>query len=161
MRAFLDDAAAIHHQDTVAGQHRRQPVRDHQRGAIAHQPFERRLHQLLAFGIERRGRFVEQQQRRIAQDRARDRNALALAARQRDAALAGLGVILLRQPVDELGRERQLGRVLDIGVARLRPAEADVVGDRRGKDHGVLRHQRDVLAQRDRIDGGQRHAVVT
>jgi hypothetical protein len=54
---------------------------------------QRRLHQRLALGIERGGRLVEQQQRRVAQDRARDRDALALAARQRDAALADRRVV--------------------------------------------------------------------
>ena len=51
--AFLDDAALVHHQDAVAGEHGREPVRDHQRGALRHQPLERGLHQRLALGIER------------------------------------------------------------------------------------------------------------
>ena len=46
------------------------------------------LHQRFALGIERGGRLVEQEQRRLAQNGARDGDALALAARQRDAALA-------------------------------------------------------------------------
>ena len=89
----------VEHQDAVAGQHGREPVRDHQRGAALHQPLERRLHQRLALGVERRGRLVEQQERRVAQDRARDRDALALAAGQRHAALADRRVVALRQPV--------------------------------------------------------------
>ena len=36
----------------------------------------------LALGIERAGRLVEQQDRRVAQDGAGERDALALAARQ-------------------------------------------------------------------------------
>jgi hypothetical protein len=60
-------------------------------------PFQRLLHQLLAFGVERRGRLVEQQDRRVAQDGAGDRDALALAARQHDAALADRRVVALRQ----------------------------------------------------------------
>ena len=62
-----------------------------------HQFLQRGLHQGFAFGIERRRGLVEQQQRRIAQDRAGDRDALALAARQRNAALADLGLKALRQ----------------------------------------------------------------
>ena len=42
---------------------------------------------------------------------------------------------------------RELGGALDLGVARVRPAEADVVGDRSREHHGVLRHQRDARAQ--------------
>src|SRR3546814_3347482 len=47
-----------------------------------YQRFERILHELFGFGVERRGRFVEQQERRAAQQRAGDRDALPLAARQ-------------------------------------------------------------------------------
>ena len=109
---------------------------------------ERGLHQRLALGIERRGRLVEQQQRRVAQDRARDRDALALAARQRDAALADRRVVALRQPADELVGERELGR-------RARPPRRVASGrpkrmfsrDRAGEHDGVLRHQRDARAQ--------------
>ena len=50
--------------------------------------FERRLDQALGLGVERRGRLVEDQDRRILEDRARDRDPLPLAARQTDAALA-------------------------------------------------------------------------
>ena len=82
MGALVDDPALIHHQDAVAGQHRGEAMRDHERGAVAHQFFQRGLHQRFAFGIQRRGRLIEQQQRRVAQDRARDGDALALAAGQ-------------------------------------------------------------------------------
>ena len=88
MRAVLDDTARLHHQDAIAGEHRRQPVRDDQRRAVLHQPLERVLHQGLAFGVERGGRLVEQQGRRLAQDGAGDGDALALTARQRHPALA-------------------------------------------------------------------------
>ena len=56
-----------------------------------------RLHQRLALGVERAGRLVEQQDRRVAQDGAGDGDALALAAGQRHAALAEQGVVALRQ----------------------------------------------------------------
>src|SRR3546814_14557889 len=55
---------------------------DLQSRAVAHQAFERFLHQPLALGVERRGRFVEQQDRRITQQRARDRDPLALPDRK-------------------------------------------------------------------------------
>ena len=148
MRALLDDAALVHHQDAVAGQHGREPVRDHERGAMAHQLFQRGLHQRLAFGIERRGRFVQQQQRRIAQDRARDRDALALAAGQRHAALAERRVEAARQAADEFGGMRKLGGALDLGIGGIGPAEADVVARAGREHHRVLRHQRDARCAR-------------
>ena len=149
----------IEHQDAVAGQHRRKPVRDDQRGAVLHQPGERGLHQRLAFGIERGGGLVEQQQRRAAQDRARDGDALALAAGQRHAALADRRVVALRQQADEARGGRVLGGALDLRVGGVGPAEADVVAHAHGEDRGVLRHQRDVTAKLGRIGIGQPHAV--
>ncbi len=53
-----------------------------------HQPVEGGLDLALALGVEGRGGLVEEQDRRVLQDGARDRDALALAARERHAALA-------------------------------------------------------------------------
>ena len=53
------------------------------------------LHQPLALRVERAGRFVEQQDRRILQHRARDGDALPLAARQAHASLAEERVVAL------------------------------------------------------------------
>src|SRR5262245_13210453 len=78
--AFLDDAALVHDQDAVAGEDGCEPMRDHERGALGHQALERRLHIFLRLGVERGGGFVEQEERRVAQYRARDRDALPLAA---------------------------------------------------------------------------------
>jgi hypothetical protein len=55
-------------------------VRDHQRGAAARDALERVLDFLLGVAVERRGRLVEQQDRRAFQDRAGDGDALLLAA---------------------------------------------------------------------------------
>src|SRR3546814_9309130 len=49
------------------------------------------------FGVERRSGFVEQQQRRAAQQRARDRDALSLPARKPGTAFAHEGIETLRQ----------------------------------------------------------------
>ena len=92
-----------------------------------HQSFQRLLHQRLALGVERGGRLVEQQQRRLAQDRARNRDALALAAGKRDAALADRRIEALRHARDEFGGARSLRRPLDLGVARAGAPEADVL----------------------------------
>ena len=77
--AACDDTALIHDDDTVGFEHGGEPMRDDDRGAGAHQLFERFLHHALALGIECRGGLIEQQQRRVAQDRAGDGDALSLA----------------------------------------------------------------------------------
>ena len=57
-----------------------------------------------ARGVERARRLVEQQDRPVGEQRARDRQALLLAAGKRDAALAERRVEPLRQALDELER---------------------------------------------------------
>ena len=88
MRALGDDAAAVHDHDAVGLQYRRQPVGDDQRGAALHQSFQCVLHRAFALRIEGTGRFVQQQDRRVLQQRAGDDDALLLAAGQARAALA-------------------------------------------------------------------------
>ncbi len=71
-----------------------------------------------SFSVSRfRDRLVHHQDRRVAQKRAGDRQPLALPAGELRAALAGVGVVALRQRGDEVVRQRQLGRPLDLGVA--------------------------------------------
>ena len=113
----------------------------------------------LAFGIERRRRLVEQQKRRVAQNGARNGDALALAAGQRDATLADRGVEALRQSGDEARGMGMLGRARDFGIGSLGAAEADIVAHRGCEHHAVLRHERDARAQLRRIEIGKAHAV--
>src|SRR5947207_1492451 len=157
--ALLDDAAFVHHHDPVAGQHRGEAMGDHQRGAMMHQFLQRRLHQRFALGIERRCCLVEQQQRRVAQDRTRNGDTLALPSRQRHAAFAELRLESTRQAADEFGGVSKLGGTLDLGVIGIGPAEADVFARGRGEHHGILGHQRDTRTQLARISRSDRNAV--
>ena len=54
-------------------------VRDHEGCPVAHQVRERILHEQLRLRIERRRGFVQDQDRRVLQQRPRDREALSLA----------------------------------------------------------------------------------
>ena len=72
--------------------------------------FERVLHQPLGFVVERGRGLVEDQDRRVLQHRARDRDALALAAGQQRAVLADRRVHALRQAVDEFAGVGGVGR---------------------------------------------------
>ena len=101
MRALLDDAPALHHQDAVGVDDGGEAMGDDERRAARHQRIERALHERFVFRVERGSRLVEQQHRRVFQDRAGDRQPLPLAARQRDAALADQRVVALRQRLDE------------------------------------------------------------
>ena len=88
MRADLGDTSGLDGEDQVRPPDGREPVRDHERGAIPHQVGQRILHEQLRFGVERRGRFVEDEQRTVLQNRARDGQPLALPAGEQLAALA-------------------------------------------------------------------------
>ena len=93
--AGLDDPAAVDDVDAVGAAHGRQAVGDQERRAAGHQPLQRLLHLRLALGVERAGRLVEQQDRRVLQEGAGDGDPLALAAGQPRAGLADQGVVAL------------------------------------------------------------------
>ncbi len=136
----------VHDDDPVGFEHGREPMRDDDRGAALHQLFERLLHEPLGLRVERTRRLVEQQNRRILEYRARQRDALALAAREARAALAEERVVALRQLAQELvGRGRDRGR-FDLGIARARTSVADVFARARAEQHRLLRHQPDLRA---------------
>src|SRR5206468_8669591 len=113
------------------------------------------LHQLVqagedlvgGFRIETRGRLVQDQDRGTADERAGDREALALAAGQVRGAFAELGVVAVRHGFDELVCVR-----LDRGGYDLVPRGAgapvsDVVRDAPAEQDRVLEHDTDLTAQ--------------
>ena len=61
---------------------------DDEGGAALHGLIQRDLHQPLVLGVQRAGRLVQQQDRRVADQGPGDGQTLALAARQALAALA-------------------------------------------------------------------------
>ena len=81
------DVAPLEHDDRIGATNGREPMRDHKRRAIQQERGERVLHQALRFRVERRGRFVQDQDRRVLEQGAGDRQPLALPA-QRAAARA-------------------------------------------------------------------------
>src|SRR5438132_265908 len=80
VRPALHDAPLREHDDQIRVPHGREPVRDDEHGAVRHQAIDRLLHQALRLGVERARRLVENQDRGVAQQGARDRDAFALPA---------------------------------------------------------------------------------
>ena len=101
----------------------------------------------LGAGVQRAGGLVQQQDRRVLEDGAGDGDALLLAARQFQAALAHHGVIAHRQLHDELVDLGQARRFLDLGLVGADAAIGDVVLDRVVEQHRVLRDDADHGAQ--------------
>ena len=95
--AARGDRAVLEHDDLVGERDRREAVGDHERRAARHHLAQRELDLLLGRGVDRRGGVVEDQDPRVGEDRARDRDPLALAAGERQPALADTRVVALGQ----------------------------------------------------------------
>src|SRR5437870_779911 len=111
VRPALHQPAIREHDDQVRVPHGRQAVRDHEHRTMRHEAIDRLLHQALRLGVEGAGRLVEDQDRRVAQQGPRDRDALALPAGEPRAPLAQQRVVSLRKLGDELVRVRGLAGV--------------------------------------------------
>ena len=79
VRAALDDLAVLERQHLVGVADGAQAVGDDERGPPVQQLLERVLDQPLGARVDRRGRLVQDQDARVGQRRARDRQQLALA----------------------------------------------------------------------------------
>ena len=75
-------------------------MRDDDARPVRHQALERLLHEPLRFGVERGRRLVEDQDRRVLENRTGDVDALDLAAGEHSARHADDRVVALRQPHD-------------------------------------------------------------
>ena len=126
-------------------------MRDDERRAPLHDALQSALHEHLVFCIECARGLVEQQDRRILQDGTCNGKPLALAARQRDAALTQAGLIAFWQSANEGIGLGGLGGGLDVGHACIRGAIGDVGGNGVGKERDILRHESNALAQHVKI----------
>ena len=145
----------LDHEDLVRAANGRKPVGDDDRRPSVQQPVERALDQDLGGAVDVRRRLVEDQDARVGEQCARDRDQLALAGRQARAALAhGVrepGVEAARDPVDA-------HCVRDVGdhlVGRLGAREADVVADRPGEEERILQHHSQLAAVRAQLELAQ------
>src|SRR5499427_10588092 len=104
MGAVLDQAAALERDDAIRRPHGREPVRDDENRPPLGDLFHVLLNDALALIVEGTRRLVEDQNAWVGNERAGDRDALALAAREGRAALADDRVVALAQLEDEFVR---------------------------------------------------------
>mmetsp|Transcript_18179 Transcript_18179/g.28458 ORF Transcript_18179/g.28458 Transcript_18179/m.28458 type:complete len:692 (-) Transcript_18179:1735-3810(-) len=159
MRALRHNPALIQHDDAVGFLDGGKAVGHNQRRAPFGQPVHGVLHKAFAFSVQGACGLVQKQHRRIAQNGAGNGDPLFLTARQHHAPFAQRAVISIRQVHDEIMRGGSTGRRFDLGLAGVRTTKSDVFPRRSGKDHRVLRHQRDVLAKRLPLHLGHVHTV--
>mmetsp|Transcript_13766 Transcript_13766/g.33854 ORF Transcript_13766/g.33854 Transcript_13766/m.33854 type:complete len:306 (-) Transcript_13766:3780-4697(-) len=159
MVPLLEDHAPEHHADGVRVADGGQAVRDGQRGAPRSHHVQCGLHCALAARVQRRGGLIQQQHLGVLDDRARDGDALLLAAAELDAALPHARVHPLRQLGDEVGRVGRARRRLHLLQAGTRRAVRDVVRDGARKQQRLLRHQPHLLPHPLEVVTGQRAAI--
>ena len=152
MPAGFDDMALVEDEDAVGADDARQPVRQDQGRAPRRQTVDRLLDYRLVFRVHRRERFVENEDRRIPQQRPRDCQALALPARQQNSALADHRVVTLRQLRDELVRIGVARRRLDLVARGVGLAETQILFDGAVEQVGVLVDDGDHPAERFGIE---------
>jgi len=134
-------------------------VGDHDDGAAGRQRLQGLAEPGRTGRIQVRGRFVEQQQRRVPQERPRQRDLLPLPRRQRGRALAKGRVIAGRPGLDEPGGPGKASGPADRVVARTAAAEGDVLRGGAGEQVGPLRHPGDLGTPSLRIQFGQVRAA--
>ncbi len=133
-------------------------MRDHDRGTVLHEPGDRLLDQHLALGVERGRRLVEDQDRGIPVDRARDRQPLSLAAGQPDPALPDQRREALGKLLDEfqrIGGASGFAQALEVG----RGAVRDVGRDRVVEQDHFLGHDPELRPQVGELELPQIDAV--
>src|SRR4051812_3352269 len=82
VRADLDHASVVEDDDLIRIPNSRETVGDRNRRASFRETIECFLHESLRLGVERARGLVENEDRRVAEDRPRDGDALLLAARE-------------------------------------------------------------------------------
>src|SRR5713101_7180221 len=82
VRALLDEAAVLEEDDPVGAAHSREPVRDVDRRAPTSERTQPLEQVVLGLRIQRRRRFIEEQDLRVAHERPRQRDLLPLATGQ-------------------------------------------------------------------------------
>jgi hypothetical protein len=104
MTPLFDDPPILQHQDAIRALDGRKPMRDDQRGAPRHQRLERGLDMTLSLGVERRGRLIQNQNRRVLEHGARNGQTLTLTTREQYAMVADQSIEALGQRLDEFER---------------------------------------------------------
>lgn len=140
-----------------------------QGGTAPHDLREGLVDLVLDAGVDRGGGVVQEQQAGVGEDGPRERDTLALAARQGEPVLADLGVVALGQLGDEAVCLRCTRGPLDLLLGGPRVSEGDVGADRVREEEAFLGDEPDGGAQRllgqlaDVVaadqDGSVRHVV--
>ena len=140
------DASVLEEHEVVGVPYGRESMSHDKDRQAAAQPSQGLGDLVLRHVVEGRSRFVEDQYRRLAVERARKTEALSLAAGEANPTLADHCVQAVRELGHEIGKLRQFDNIPHAGIVHI--ASFDPEGD--VGEHGVIR-QEDVL--RDYTEG--------
>jgi hypothetical protein len=118
--AVLNDAPFLQHDNSIEAAQSRQAVGDGNDRSSAHQALKRIADHLLRLDIEGRGSFIQQQNRRVLEKGAPDRNSLPLTPGELDATITDYRVETLGQLFDEV--------IASCGVAASKTSASDASG---------------------------------
>ncbi|CSG17181.1 Uncharacterised protein [Shigella sonnei] len=141
------------HNDTILNDHDfvclfngRQAVGNHQRGTVFLQLIQCRLNRTFGFGIQRRGSFVQNQNRAITQQGSSDSNTLTLTAREQHAVFTNHCIETVIHLIDEVYGVGHTRRFFNLLTAVLfSPCVSNVVSNRIVKQMDILRHQSNLV----------------
>jgi len=139
-RSGQRDAATIQRDQILARGQQNRAVRDDNHRTLLADLGQRPAQFIFGLAVEAARRLVEEDDRRVANQRTGDGNALALATREPPTGFADLGAVAVGK-IDDVGMDAGGGRRLDdLLVGGVRDAMRDVVADRAGEQHTFLRH---------------------
>ncbi|MFO0671754.1 MAG: hypothetical protein U0235_19335 [Polyangiaceae bacterium] len=158
VRALLDELSFVHHEDAIGVDDGREAVRHDD--ARAREGLQLLLHLELGVGVERARRLVEEQDGRVIDERAREREPLPLTAGERRAAGDHRGVVAEGHLGDVLVDAGELCGALNAIEWERRVGERDIGADRRAEDVRLLDDDAHLLANGAEVELRERLPVV-
>jgi hypothetical protein len=146
MGALLGDPAVLQDDDPPGLPDRGEAVGDDDRGAAGEQAAQAALDAGLGVDVDVRGRLVEDQDRRLRQERPREGDDLSLPGLELGPALSDLGLESVRQGGQHLFSSHRDQRPVDLLGARVGLAEGDVLAHRAAEQEPLLRHDSELAA---------------
>src|SRR5271165_3676213 len=146
------DASALQDYNFIRAADGGKTVGDYDDRAMRHEILEGALYQHFGFCIEVGSSFIQNKDRSVLEQCARNGDALALAAAELEAALADNGFVAFRHAVDELFSHGVSRGLADLVLLRFGLTVSNIVGHRIVEQEGLLRHDCNLLTKRGELD---------
>ena len=141
------DRPVFHQHHPVGKIHEVEAMGDDNQRASSSDFLEQSFRIRLRVHVESRNGFVENQDRSLAQDSARETDPLTLSAGQRDTAFTNQRVVTIGQLADEVGGADEASRLHDLFGCSAPGGEGDILRDGSAEKKRFLRQRRYALSQ--------------